>query len=80
MSYSTQTPRALTDRRAWERAWSRFASADDRARQAADDRRALYVDAGYTDPTGADAARHLDSVNAAVTLRERWAGVRHEFV
>lgn len=79
MTYSTETPRPLTDRRAWERAWSRMATADDRAQQAADDRGALHVDAGYLDPTGADAARNLDSVNAAAMIGERWAGVRHEF-
>lgn len=79
MTYSTETPRPRTDRRAWERAWSRLASADARAQQADDDRRALYVDAGYVDPTGAEAARNLDNVNAAEALRSRWAGVRHEF-
>lgn len=79
MTYSTETPRPLTDRRAWERAWRRFATTDDRAAQAEADRRALYVDAGYVDPTGAEAARNLDAVNVAEKLRQRWAGVRHEF-
>jgi hypothetical protein len=66
-------------RLAWARAHDRRATADDRSRQAEADRRALYVDAGYADPTGADAARNLDAVNVAEKLRARWAGVRHEF-
>ncbi len=70
---------AEVSRLAWARAHDRQAAAEDRSRQAHDDRRALYVDAGYVDPTGAEAARNLDAMNAAEMLRERWAGVRHEF-
>ena len=70
---------AETSRLAWGRAYNRHATADARSRQADADRRALYVDAGYVDPVGAEAARNLDAANVAAKLSERWAGVRHEF-
>jgi hypothetical protein len=52
---------------------------DSRARQSYDDALAFRTVTGYYDPTGADAARNLDAANVAEKLRERWAGVRHEF-